>query len=166
MESERLERAIPAASWSWRKTLISLAIGAHILAIAWQNLPARMAVGGIYKWYIGLSGQLQGWIMFANLPAESNRIELIARFPDGTTKRPFGPSKEWSAPVLDVVMDAIKSEQMARPFLAAVRATFPPDALPNDLRLSLLYRPLAKPGGDAPGQPAEFAVAKEFSRKW
>lgn len=143
----------------WRKSLISAAIAAHVFAIGLQNLPAHKSLWAIHKFYIGLSGQFQGWIMFANVATESNRLELVARAPGGATSEPYGPSRSWSVPFLDVMMDAIRSDETAGPVLTALRARAEAGARPSELRIKVLKKALSEPG-------AAFVVDRELSRQW
>jgi hypothetical protein len=152
-------------SAGWRKPLISVAIAAHICAIGLQNLPSHKSLWAIHKWYIGLTGQFQGWIMFANLSPQSNRIELVSRASDGATTEPYGPSKSWPVALLDVMMDATKSEAVAAPVLEALHARSEASAQASGLTLRILHKTL-EPPGTTPSHASDFVVAKEFSRRW
>lgn len=150
----------------WRKILISIAISAHLLAISAQNVPASRSLRALYDWYIGLSGQLQGWTMFSKTGAQGTRIELFARRGNEAATQPFGPSRQWPGNVLDVVTDAFASEATAQAFFGALRATYPAQSRPDYFRLQLLHKPIAELGAKPGAMSTDYVASKEFSRKW
>lgn len=145
-----------------KRSFISVAIVLQIFSLALQNMPTSRPANRILSWYIGLTGQLQGWSMFSMMSPYGSRISIVEKKPDGSEAEPVGSSVSWKPRELDLATGALDSENSARAYLSALRNRVLTQIPPQNLTLRLLHKRLSpKPDSDN-----SYFVSKEYSAKW
>ncbi|HET9957973.1 MAG TPA: hypothetical protein VFQ61_25925 [Polyangiaceae bacterium] len=130
----------------WLRGLAAAGFALHFMALALNSLPNSRFIATLYPYYgfyPSHTGQNQAWMMYAFPDRHATEYELQARFPDGHWEHPWGTSHQMSARkvyFLEATFGATRGE--AGRFFEALRARYPEQRRPIEIRLRQTSRPL------------------------